>query len=210
MTLSALKKEDYLRLKWHFVLLVLSLALAGGAFAFSTQLQNEATRQLNIARSDMNGAQSRLEQLEQEGDMLGRYRERYREIEATGISRPGDRLAMQENFAQIRSRFNLFPIQLQIGGQSAFVLPYDPSVQDPGAPVLLLTSEIVAALPLLHEDDLTNLLASLQDSDDLLLATGCSLQTSNRNARDYLQLGQHLNASCNFLWYTFQVQEATQ
>lgn len=213
MTLRELKKEDYLNLKWHFVLLLLCLGLASAAFVISHQMHSEAERQLALARSDLDSARDRLERLERDEDMLAEYRERYREIEAIGVTRPGDRVAMQEQFAQFRARFNLFPIELQIGVQTSFVLPYNTAIQDPGAPVLLQTSEITASLPLLHEDDFARLLTSLRSIDDLLLAKSCSMQSSERSgagaARNYQQLGQHLRADCSFLWYTLEVQGDT-
>lgn len=212
MTLSELKKEDYLSLKWHFVLLLLCLGLASAAFIFNQQLHREAERQLALARSNLEGARNRLERLERDEALLHEYPVRYREIEAAGLIRPGDRLAMQEQFAQIRSRFNLFPIQLQIGGQTSSVLPHNPPSQAPDIPVLLQTSEITASLPLLHEDDFTRLLTSLRSLDYLLLATNCSIQArvqGEAGARSYQQLGQHLHADCTFLWYTFELQEAT-
>ena len=212
MTLSELKKEDYLSLRWHFVLLLLCLGLPSAAFIFNQQLHREAERQLALARSNLEDARDRLERLERDEALLHEYPVRYREIEAAGLTRPGDRLAMQEQFAQIRSRFNLFPIQLQIGGQTSSALPYNPPSQTPDIPVLLQTSEITASLPLLHEDDFTRLLTSLRTLDDLLLATSCKIQASGQGdpaARSYQQLGQHLHADCSFLWYTFEVQEAS-
>lgn len=209
MTLSELTREDYLGLKWHFVLLLLSIALVGGAFVYNSRLQDAANRQVNIARSDMNSAQNQLEQAEAEGETIGTYLERYADISAAGVVQGGDRLAMQERFAQIRARHNLFPIQLQIGSQSAFVLPPDEQSGNADGAVRLLTSEVRASLPLLHEDDLTRLLADIQGAADLVLTRDCNLRASSRSARDFLQLGQHMNAECSFLWYTFELAEAS-
>lgn len=209
MTLSELTREDYLSLKWHFMLLLLCLGLVVTAFLYSSQLQVEAARQLNIARSDMNSAQNQLDQAAAEGETVATYLERYAALSANGVSQGSDRLAMQERFTQLRSRYNLFPIQLQIGSQSAYTLPESGAGSGRGTQVRLLTSEVQTSLPLLHEGDLANLLAAIQEAPDLLLARDCSLSAGNRTARDYLQLDQHQDASCTFLWYTFEVVEDT-
>ena len=208
MTLSELTRDDYLGLKWHFVLLLACVALVAGAFVFINGLQNDANRQLNIARSDLNSAQNQLDQAAAERATIGTYLARYADIAAAGVMQAGDRLAMQERFSRIRARFNLNPIQLQIGSQSAFAVPQDNPVAGNTGGLRLLTSEIRASLPLLHEGDLANLLTTLQQGADLVVARDCTL-SANGVARDFLHLGQHMNADCSFLWYTFDSKEAT-
>lgn len=209
MTRSALTREDYLNLKWHVLLLLCCLGLVAAGFVYTSQLRTEATRQLNIARSDMNSAQNQLDQAAVEGETISAYLERYAAISASGVVQAGNRLAMQERFTQIRSRYNLFPIQLQIGSQSAYSLPYPGPATVNDASVRLLTSEIQASLPLLHEGDLANLLSAIQEAPDLLLARDCRLRSGSRNASDYLRLDQHQDANCTFLWYNFEVVEET-
>jgi hypothetical protein len=209
MTISEFKKDDYLRLKWHMVLLTVCIVAIGAMFFFINKLNIDANRQLNIARGDMNSAQTALDQIEEEETTINEYIGRYLEIDAAGIVGPGDRLNMQEKFAQIRAQFSLFPIQLDIGSQTSFVLPYDPAIAKPGQPVTLQKSIIETSLPLLHENDLSNFLDALLNDTDLLLAESCSIKSSNRESRDFLRLGQHMNASCTFDWYTFAVQADT-
>jgi hypothetical protein len=206
MNSSEFTKEDYLKLKWHFVLLLLCIAMVGASFYWINTMSTEAGTQLNRARSDMNTAQAALEQIEQEEAAIAEYIGRFEMIAASGMVQTGDRLAMQENFANIRSDFSLFPIQLNIGGQSSFVLPYDPLVIRPGKEVTLQTSVIQTTVPLLHEDDLARLLARLRDGPELLLAEKCEIASNTRNRGDLLRLGQHMNASCTFRWYTFAIE----
>lgn len=206
MNLSEFKREDYLHLKWHMVLLAICIAVIGALFFFINKLNFDATRQLNIARGDMSSAQTALDQIEQEEATINEYIGRYRDIDAAGIVASGDRLGMQEKFAQIRAQYSLFPIQLDISGQSLFILPYDPAIAQPGQPVALQTSAIKTSIPLLHENDLSNFLNSLLSGPELLVTESCSIESGSRDSRDFLRLGQHMNASCSFNWYTFAVQ----
>lgn len=204
MTFSELKKEDYLSLTWHFVLLAVCVALVGGFFYGVSTLDAAATRELNIARGDLNNAEASLEQIEQEETTISTYIEPYLAI-AEGAMSGADRLDMQETFAQIRSRFSLFPIQLDIREQSSYVLPYAPEIAQPGGPVNLLISKIDTELPLLHENDLANYLDALLAAPSLVVPTECTLTSSTRNRQAFLRLGQHLRSNCAFVWYSFQI-----
>lgn len=206
MTLSELKKEDYLGLLWHFVLLAVCMALVGSFFYGVTALDTAASRELNIARSELSNAQALLEQIEQDETTITAYVEPYLAI-AGGTVAGTDRLDMQETFAQIRSRYSLFPIQLDIAEESTYVLPYAPEIAQPGGPVNLLISKIATDLPLLHENDLANYLDALVAAPSLVLPTQCTLTSSTRERQAFLRLGQHLRSSCSFVWYSFQLAD---
>lgn len=204
MTLSEFKREDYLGLVWHFVLLALCLLAAGGFFYGISTLDAAATRELNVARGELSNAQASLDQILQEETTISTYIEPYLAI-AEGAVSGTDRLDMQETFAQIRSRFSLFPIRLDIQQQSSYTLPYAPELAQPGQPVNLLISKIDTDLPLLHENDLANYIDALLDAPSLVLPAQCTLTISTRDRQALLRLGQHLRATCSFIWYNFEV-----
>jgi hypothetical protein len=207
MTLSELRKEDYLGLSLHFVLLVLCLLLAGGMFYGVNLLDTQATRQLNLARGEFNNAQASLDQIEQEEQIIRDYLAPYRSIEAAAVN-GSDRLDMQEEFAQIRARYSLFPIQLSMAQEVRYTLPYPAGIAQPGAPVDLLITRLDSSLPLLHENDLAQYLEALVAGPSLLLPTNCRLDSRARDPQTLLRLGQHLNANCSFVWYKFQPASA--
>lgn len=207
MTLSELRKDDYLGLSLHFVLLAVCTLLVGGMFYGVSLLDANATRQLNIARGEMSSAQTALDQIAQEEATISTYIAPYLAIEAE-VASGVDRLDMQETFAQIRSRYSLFPIQLNIQQQSSYTLPYAPEIAQPGQPVQLLITGIDTTLPLLHENDLANYIDALLGAPSLIVPTSCSMTTSTRDRESFLRLGQHLNAACSFLWYNFRVLDA--
>jgi len=204
MTLSEFRKEDYLGLAWHFALLVACLVLVGVVFFGVSTLDATATRALNVARGGLNSAQASLEQIEQEEVAITAFIDPYLAL-ADGAASGTDRLEMQETFAQIRSRFSLFPVKLDIQQESSYTLPYAPEIARPGGPVNLLISKIDTAVPLLHENDLANYLAALVAAPSLVFPTRCTLTSTTRDRQALLRLGQHLQASCSFLWYSFQV-----
>ena len=205
MRLSELKNEDYRSLLWHFVLLAGCVALVGAAFFLAGELKMEASRQLTIASSERNNAQAALDQIEQEEAAITENIEAYRRLAAGQIVGPADRLEMQEHFAQIRSRFSLFPIRLEIDQESSYTLPYDPGIAQPGGPVNLMINKLDTALPLLHENDLANYLDALLATPALLVPIRCSITTNTRDNSAYLRLGQHQQSTCSFQWYNFNV-----
>jgi uncharacterized protein YpmS len=204
MTLSELTKEDYLSLIWHFLLLAVCVLLVGAFFYGVSALDTAASRELNVARGDLSNAQASLEQIEEEETTITTYIEPYLAI-AEGAVAGTDRLDMQETFAQIRSRYSLFPIQLDIAEESSYLLPYAPEIAQPGGPVNLMISKISTGLPLLHENDLANYLDALVAAPSLVVPMQCTLTSSTRDSRALLRLGQHLRSSCSFAWYSFQV-----
>lgn len=206
MTLSELTKEDYLSLLWHFLLLAVCVVLVGAFFYGVSALDTAASRELNVARGDLSNAQASLEQIEEEEATITSYIEPYLAI-AEGAVGGTDRLDMQETFAQIRSRYSLFPIQLDIAEESSYLLPYAPEIAQPGGPVNLMISKITTGLPLLHENDLSNYLDALVAAPSLVVPTQCTLTSSTRDSRALLRLGQHLRSSCSFVWYSFQVPD---
>lgn len=208
MNLSELKKDDYLGLVWHFVLLAVCVVAVGGAFYLVYTLDTQANYQLNIARGEMSNAQAALDQIEQEEATIGVNLAPYRRLAADGVIAAPDRLDMQENFARIQAEHALLPIQLDISAQASFMLPYPAEIARPGGPVNLLINKIDASLPLLHEGDLSNFLAALLDAPSLIVPTHCTLATRTRDSSAYLRLGQHQYADCSFVWYNFQVQPA--
>lgn len=208
MTLSELRKEDYLGLSLHFVLLAVCLLLVGGMFYGVSVLDTQATRQLNIARGELNSAQAALDQIEQEEAVISDYLGPFRDIEAGAISGV-NRLDMQENFARIRATYALFPIQLEIQQEVRYTLPYAAGIAQPGGPVELLITNITTSLPLLHENDLAHYIDALISGPGLILPVACSLSGGNRDQQALLRLGQHFSTNCAFIWYKFDVANAS-
>lgn len=203
MNFSEFKHEDYLKLKWHFALLGVCILVLAGIFFGIAELDSRATRTLNIARAEMDSAQTQLDQIEQEETTIIEYTPRYLEIDAAGITDEKDPIDIIEKSERIRAEYNLPPIQMTRTGLEHFTLPYDTSVYEAGKPVHLETTRVEVGLPLVHEGDLVNFLDAMLGGPELVIATECSITA---NTDDFRALRQNLNSSCQFLWYTFAVE----
>ncbi len=201
-------KDDLLLVKWHILLALVSLSLAIGIYMAAGDFRSGINTGLIVAQRDFRNAQQQLDQIEQEEATIIEYIGRYLELDADNIVQAEDRLQFLEILTEIRSTNNLFPIALNIEGQRSLQLQYDPQVRDPGGPVNLNVSRVEVRLPLLHEEDLFRLLEDLNNSPGLYQATACSIRVNNIDRRNFLTLGQHQTAACDFNWYTFNVNPA--
>ena len=211
--MSLLTRSDYLRIKWPVVALLGSLLLGGGIFGGLQLLDKAASADLQRARASFNDADERVVEIEQEEASVRANLEEFRRIETTNVLRVEDRLQMQEYFAELRAEHNLFPITLSQAEQKVLPIGYDElgdkEGNQRGRPVSLLISNLEFALPLLHENDLTNLLSGLAANPELLQLNRCVL-TAGGSARNYVQLGQHFDAACTMAWYSFRIDEETK
>jgi hypothetical protein len=209
--MSEFTRVDFLRIKWSLLAVVGSLALIGGLFAGIRTLDQGAARDLQRARTDFNNAEEKVELIELEKTSILSNLQHYQDINQAGLLLGEDRLLMREHFAQLRNQQALFPINYELSKQSSLPLKYGEldgdSVDDPGRPIAVQTSELEFSLALLHENDFFNLLNYLMEQPELLQIQRCSLAASGRRPDGYARLGQHFNASCLLLWYTFHIDE---
>jgi uncharacterized protein (UPF0335 family) len=198
-------KQDIFSLKWKILGAVISLSIAVGIYFVASYLNDEMSNSVRIARSELQNAITSVDQIEEEEATIIEYIGRYQDLDNEGIVRNEDRLVLLEKITEIRDNNDLFPISLNIGEQSSLRLIYDPAESNPGGPINLNATELEISLPLLHEGDLTNLLSELLDSPGLFLTQECEMSLNNPAITNYIMLGQHQQASCNLLWFTFNV-----
>lgn len=198
-------RQDILSLKWRILTAVFSLSIAVGIYYVADYLNTDMTRAVRTARANLQNARTSVDQIEQEEATIIEYIGRYQELDADGIVRPEDRLILLERITEIRDNNDLFPISLNIGEQSSLALLYDPAEPSPGGPIRLNTTELELSLPLLHEEDLSSLLRELLSSPGLFLPQECIVRLNNPSITSYIMLGQHQTATCNLLWFTFDV-----
>lgn len=208
--MNMLAKADYLRIKWPITALIASIILGLAIYASLSALDDRATGTLNIARAQLDDAQSRVDLIEEEESTIREYIGRYQEISAAGIVGSEDRLQLLERFANLRETHSLFPIGIEIAEQKRLPLQYGElsgkPVNDPGRPIALMMSSVDFNLPLLHENDLNHLLDGLMGGNEMLLAQSCSISANSPDTGSYLRLGQHFSAACSFSWYTFAIE----
>lgn len=198
-------KDDYWRVKWPLVSLALGLILSGGLLVGLNTLDSTAQASLRDARNALSDARNALNDIEQEEATIVEYIGRYQQMEQDGALAAEDRLQFQETLAELRSEFKLFPVNLDFGPQTALPLEYPVGRTGPGREILLQTSRVELRLPLLHENDLANLLNALLDAPGLLQPVSCTLDVNRTGTNSFIYLAQHFSAACALDWYTFRL-----
>lgn len=199
------KKDDYWRIKWPLVSLALGLVVSGALLVGLNTLDATALVDLRNARNALSDARNALNDIEQEEATIIEYLGRYRQMEQEGMLAAEDRLQFQETLAELRSEYKLFPVSLDFGLQTAVPLEYPPGRTGPGREIALQTSRVELRLPLLHENDLSNLMLALLDEPGLLQPLSCTLDVNRTGANTFIYLGQHFQATCALNWYTFRL-----
>lgn len=209
--MSEFTRNDYLRIKWPFVALLASMAFGGSLFAGLRALDQSATRDLRDARNDFNQAQERVDKIAEEEATIRANIGEFRTIADSGILKGEDRLQMREYFSELRAEFHLWPINSEVSEQTSLPIAYGElngqQVPEPGRPISLQMSTINFTVPLLHENDFSNLLSGLLAKPELLQVASCMLNATGGREPNYLRLGQHLNAACELAWYTFHIDD---
>lgn len=197
--------QDLFLIKWQFVFFVLCAGFGTAIFIITETFGAQASRDLSIAQGELYSARSAVELIEEEEATIIEYIGRFQELSDQGIVQEEDRLLFLERVAELRSEFDLFPISLSIEEQIGMRLQYDPGETEPGGPIDLKKSSVSVRMPLLHEEDLTRFLDKLLKIDGLYQALECSVSQQNRSSTSFLVLAQHLTATCELLWYTFDL-----
>jgi hypothetical protein len=205
MISSEFKKEDYWRIKWPLLALLLSLLLAGGLFFGLTTVDTAAAAELRRTRSNLDSAREDVEKIEEEEQTIIKNIGRYRLMEEDGVFMPEDRLQFQERMLEIRSAYDLFLVDLNVEAQSHLPLQYSEGRTERGKEVILNTSLVDINLTLLHEDDLARLLVAMMDGPGVLQPVSCSLAANSTRTTSYIYLARHFDAACSLLLHTFQL-----
>lgn len=203
--LTPFANEDLLLIKWKIVFFVVCVLISIAIFWATEALYSQANRGLIVAQGELYSARSAVELIEEEEATIIEYIDRYQDLSDQGIVQPEDRLLFLEEIANLRAQYDLFPIALNIGEQVGQRLQYDPSESDPGGPIDLKHSRVSVDYALLHEEDLSRFLQGLLTSDGLYQTRECRIQAASQTSQSYLYLAQHFLASCELLWYTFDL-----
>lgn len=200
-----LSKKDMLMLRTPLIVFFIACAVAGVFYYVLGVFSLRATRALNDAQTQLEQISTSVEQIAQEEQTITRYIGRYSQIEADGVVSKEDRLQLLEDMTDIRSRYLLYPIDIDLSEQTVTRLEGDIYALNPVGPVDLQSTRVSFKLPLLHEEDFTNFTRGLQEHDGLLLPQHCTIERSNLFDMQFDVLGDNLHADCTFLWYTFNI-----
>jgi hypothetical protein len=162
----SLAKKDLMLLKNAAMVFVVLPTIAMAMVFGARSLQQSATENLDSARIGFVQATTALTQIAEEEQTIGRFIDRYLQMEADGIVSTLDRLQFLEHVRRIRESLQLYTVDVLIGEQTSLLVPYPPDNLLPGEPVVLNQTTIDLQLSLLHEGDLLRLL------DELLIIPG--------------------------------------
>lgn len=200
-----LAKKDLLLLKNAAMVFVVLPTIAMVMVLGVRSLQQSATEDLDTARMGFEQATTALTQIAEEEQTIGRFIDRYLQMEADGVVSPLDRLQFLERVRRIRESLQLYTIDVSMGEETSLLVPYPPDNSLPGEPVALNQTTIDLQLPLLHEGDLLRLLDELLSMPGLFQPSECLLEMS-AGAEDRLtQLRENLTAHCKLHWYSFDL-----
>ena len=196
---------DIKHIKWSLVMLLASSIIAFSMEMIAEYFFENSLADLRVAQANYSNTRNAVDLIEEEEAMITEFIDRYKDLSRQGIVSEQNRLFFRERMAQIRSSNNLFPMTVVINEQQALDLHYDPQVLQPGEPIDLNWSNVQISFPLLHEEDMTRLIASLLNSPGLYQTESCNIKLQDPTYTNYIVLGQHMTASCSFNWYTFDL-----
>lgn len=197
-------EDDILWLKWPLIMFLLAISAAAVMWWLVSRYQDEM-RQLEFnTLSNLELLNAQVQEIEQAEQIIVNNIGVYEEMEARGLLAGEDRVALLDDITDLRSRYNLFPINVDIGEQDRVLIPYRTEVNFPQEQISLRSTRIQLQLPLLHEGDLARLLQGLLYSDRLMVVDECSINSALGTESSYLTLVQHQLASCSLVWYSFR------
>lgn len=211
INLRKLDKKDILMLRKPLIVFLVICAIATAFYFVLEGFLQRATGALNNAQAQFEQVSTSVQQIAQEEQTIIRYIDRYNQIETDGVVSKEDRLHLLESMTDIRSRYLLYPIDIDLSEQTVTRIEGDPYALNPVGPVDLQSTRVSFLLPLLHEQDFTNFTSSLLVGNGLLLPQHCMVALNNLNNTQFTNIAENLRAVCTFLWYSFNVdvQEVT-
>lgn len=197
-------QDDLIWLRWPLILLTLIVAMVVGAWLFASSYRNSVQREEFNARNRLDLLIGQVREIEEAERIIVDNIGVYNSMVARGVMDAENRVALLDDIANIRSRYNLYPINVDISEQSRLVIPFVSEVDFPTEQVSLRSSRISLQLPLLHEEDLTRLINELLATGRLLAIDRCAVNYALESEENFLTLVQHQIAVCDIYWYSFQ------
>ena len=198
------RREDFSLIRTPLRATVIIMIICMGVYAGAWFFRDARQQAVHAAAATRQEAESSYHEAVKEERTIRHYLNRYRQLSVGGIIGDEDRLGLIERIGQVRERYRLYPIEVEIAPQiSVAALPSGESQSGPS----LHASEIHLSLNLLHEGDLVRLLESLDQGRGLMVAKACAIERLNPGSNSSVPpLTENLNASCRLFWITLQEQ----
>lgn len=192
----AATSEDFEHLRVPLIIAAVLVAIGGGTVAAMYKWTERAKYDNVAAQMGRTDSGGRLERATEEEKEIRLNILQYRTLAEKGIIGDESRLDWIERLAAIKASRKLFDIHYEISEQK----PAENSTS--GAEIMM--SKMVITLPLLHEEDLFNLLGDLRATPrGYFQVRRCSL-TRATAPTDRKTLAPMLNANCELDFYTIR------
>jgi hypothetical protein len=197
-------QDDLLWLRWPLVFLSLAIAISVSAWWTAASYRNSVQREEFNASNQLDLLIGQVREIEEAEQIIVNNIGIYNAMVARGVMAAENRVALLDDIADIRARYNFYPISVDISEQDRRVIPFVSEVDFPTEQISLRSSRISLQLPLLHEEDLTRLINELLATGRLLAVDRCAVNYALESEENFLTLVQHQIAACELYWYSFQ------
>jgi len=196
--------EDILWLKWPLVFLGLAILVVVALYIGSSLYRDEVRLQAANASANLEVISGQVSDIEESERVIIENIDRYNTMVANSVLDDEDRVGLLEEISNIRDKYQLFPIAVEISEQERILLPYPPEVEFPDEQISLRSSQVRIRLPLLHEEDLVRFLSDFMGQERLMVNNRCVIGESPVEDDNNFEVVEHQVATCEFYWYTLR------
>ena len=197
----ASNRDDFKHLQVPLAIAALLIATGVAAVAGAYKWTEQSKRESVQVEATRNEAQNHLARAREEEQEIKHSLLQYRKLASEGIVGEENRLEWIERIAKIKSARKLYDIKYDISEQHKMDFP-GPSGPD------IMVSKMTLRLPLLHEDDLLNLLGDMRSGNrGYFQVKSCSLVRSNSQIDRRVLLPMQ-EGTCNLEFYTIRERAA--
>lgn len=197
-------KEDLLWLRWNIILLVIVTGASIGLYISASIYRDDMQNQEFNAQSELDFVNGQILDIENAESVVINNIGSYNSMVANGVLEEEDRVGLLEEISNIRDRYQLFPISVEIQEQDRLMIEYPLDVENPDEQISLRNSQVSVQIPLLHEEDLTRFLTDFLSSERMMVNSNCSISEAPQVEENLNELIQRQMAACRFYWYTLR------
>ncbi|PCJ26399.1 MAG: hypothetical protein COA96_05195 [SAR86 cluster bacterium] len=203
------RSEDLQWLKWWILLLLFAITVSTAIYWGAFYYQGEMRRLENGILTDFDVISQEIRQIESSERIIVENIDRFNTMTANQIMADEDRVSLLEDIRNIRNKYQLFPIDVDVREQNSQPLLYEEGIDYPDEDISLRSSIVQIRLPLLHEEDLTRFLADFLNTGRLMVSNECTIVATLLDGRNLLEFVEHQVATCEFTWYTLRRESNT-
>ena len=195
-------RDDFRKLRVGLLACLALVAVGASAVLLSDHAAQAARGELAAAQATRNELDDKLKRVRSEENEIREKTARFRQLEARGVIGEEQRLEWSELLDAIRDRRRLLNLRYEFEPQRP--LEAAPNTAKLG----YFVSPMRLQLDLLHEEDLTRLLADLRQQAKALIQIRSCLVTRSTGRQDNLSPVAQLRADCRLDWITLRLAAA--